>query len=366
MITLVYDEYQICPPPPIQRQDAGNQRLSNVAVIRPILVVMLVFYHAFAIYGGAWTPIVGFPEIKAYWWFDWFAFACMLETFVFVSGYVFGYQVRVKGETKLKTKNLIIGKLTRLMLPCAIFSLLYILIFGDITQPIGETLYALINGYAHMWFLPMLFWCFVLIWIIEIIKIAPKYVMLVLIVMSLLAVNGLPLQLSHTMYYMVFFYVGYALQRYNVDLDKYYTKTIAVLSVVLFILLFVFLTLLKENRDLLFTSPSVIGQTCKFVVGKLCMIGYSGAGIIMLLTVVGYIEKKGRLKVPRWIVEVGNLCFGVYLFQQFILQTVYYQTDMPGFVGAIFTPWVGFIIALLGSLFLTWLCRLTKVGQSIL
>lgn len=352
--------------PPIRQHNQGGQRLENVAVIRPILVVLLVFYHAFAIYGGAWEPIEGFPEIKAYWWLDWFAFACMLETFVFVLGYVFGYQVRTKGEVKLRPKSLFVGKLKRLMLPCAIFSLLYILIFGNITQPIGGTLYAMVNGYAHMWFLPMLFWCFVLIWIIEKFKIKPKYVVPVLVILSLFAVNGLPLQLSHTMYYMVFFYTGYAIQRYDVSLDKYYTKQNAIVSVFVFIVLFVVLTLLKENRDLIFTSPSIIVQTGKFIIGKICMLGYSGAGIIMLMIVVGYIQKSSDFKVPRWMIEVGNLCFGVYLFQQFILQAIYYYTETPGSVGAIFTPWIGFGIALIGSLLLTWLCRLTRVGRSIL
>ena len=361
---MMYNKFKNTPPH--QQSQDGSQRLDNVAVIRPVLVVLLVFYHAFAIYGGAWKPIDGFPDIKAYWWLDWFAYACMLETFVFVSGYVFGYQVRTKGEIKLRARNLFVGKLKRLILPCAMFSLLYILIFGDITQPIGETLYALVNGYAHMWFLPMLFWCFVLIWIIEQLKIKPKFVVPILILFSLFAVNGLPLQLSHTMYYMVFFYVGYALQRYDVSLEKYYTKQNAIISVLVFVVLFVALTLLKENRDLIFASPSVIVQTGKFVIGKICMLGYSGAGIIMLMIVVGYVQKNSELKVPLWMVEVGNLCFGVYLFQQFILQAIYYYTNMPGLIGAIFTPWVGFIIALTVSLLLTWLCRLTRVGRCIL
>lgn len=335
-------------------------------VIRLILVLLLVFYHAFAIFGGSWEPIDGFPGVKVYWWLDWLSYACMLETFVFVSGYVFGYQVKTKGEMKLKAKNLFVSKLKRLMLPCAIFSLLYILLFGDITQPIGETLYALVNGYAHMWFLPMLFWCFVLIWIIEKIKLKPKFVTPILIIVSLFSVNGLPLQLSHTMYYMIFFYVGYALQRYNVNLEKYYTKQIAIVSVFVFAILFVALTLLRENRDLIFASQSVIVQTGKFVVGKICMLGYSSAGIIMLMTIVGYLVKYREMKVSRWMVEIGDLCFGVYLFQQFILHALYYNTTLPSVIGVYCLPWIGFLLAFLGSVLLSWIIRLSKLGRNII
>ena len=37
--------------------------LTNLSLIRPILLVLLVFYHAFAIYSGAWDPIEGYPEV---------------------------------------------------------------------------------------------------------------------------------------------------------------------------------------------------------------------------------------------------------------------------------------------------------------
>ena len=96
------------------------------------------------------------------------------------------------------------------------------------------------------------------------------------------------------------------------------------------------------------------------------MIGYSTAGIIMLLVCVGYVENSRNFIIPQWLVVVGNLCFGVYLFQQFILQALYYNTNMPVEIGAIATPWCGFAIALVGSLLLTWLIRVTKLGRAIL
>ena len=75
--------------------------LSNVVVIRPILIVLLVFYHAFLIFQGGWGSTGQFPEVKAYWWLDKLSYSFLLEMFVFISGYVLGYQVRVKGESIL-------------------------------------------------------------------------------------------------------------------------------------------------------------------------------------------------------------------------------------------------------------------------
>lgn len=343
-----------------------RQQLSEIVVIRPILVVLLVFYHAFAIYGGAWEPIDGYPEIRVYWWFDWLSFAFMLEMFVFISGYVFGYQVRTKGEEKLNAKKLFPAKFKRLIMPCALFSLLYILLFGDISQPLRQTLYGLVNGVAHMWFLPMLFWCFVGVWIIEKMNLNPYVALILCFVISLISVNGLPLQLSHTMYYMFFFYFGYALQRNNIELKKYYSTNNIIITIVSFIVIFVYGTLLREHLVDFLSNPSLPIQMLKFMIGKFCMLAYSIAGIVMLIVLVGTIQKNNREGCPRWIIEIGNLCFGVYLFQQFVLHALYYNTDLPQFLGVYWLPWVGFIIALICSLIISWMIRQTKVGRAII
>lgn len=227
--------------------NAPKSTLSNVSLIRPILLVLLVFYHAFAIYSGAWAPIEGYPKVPAYWWLDKLSYAFMLEMFVFISGYVFGFQVRTKGEEKLKAKNLLWGKFKRLMIPCMVFSLLYILLFGNIKQPIQKTLYDLLNGVGHMWFLPMLFWCFVGVWVIEKLHFKPKVILPILVVASLVSFLPLPLRLGSTMYYMLFFYVGYILQKEDVSLERFYTLKHSVLTLLLFCILFPTFTLLKEK-----------------------------------------------------------------------------------------------------------------------
>ena len=223
------------------------KHLTNVAIIRPILIVLLVFYHAFAPFSGAWEPIAGYPAIRVYWWLDWFSYAFMLEMFVFISGYVFGFQVRTKGKEKLKAKNLLWGKFKRLMIPCMVFSLLYILLLGDITQPITKTFYGLVNGVGHMWFLPMLFWCFIGVWIIEKSQIKTKVVLPILLLCSICSSLPLPLQLNNAMYYMFFFYLGYVLQKEPVYMDRYYTLNHAISAVAAFCVLFPSLTILKAN-----------------------------------------------------------------------------------------------------------------------
>ncbi len=352
--------------------NASKPILSNVSIIRPILLVLLVFYHAFAIYSGAWAPIEGYPEVPAYWWLDKLSYAFMLEMFVFISGYVFGFQVRTKGEEKLKAKNLLWGKFKRLMIPCMVFSLLYILLFGNITQPVQKTLYGLVNGVGHMWFLPMLFWCFVGVWVIEKLHLIPKVILPILVVASLVSFLPLPLRLGSTLYYMFFFYVGYILQKEDVSLERFYTLKHSVLAFILFCILFPTFTLLKEKLGNALggwgnvVDNQLIIKALNLSLSKLLQIIYAFVGLAMLFVFVGYKEKGRKGEIPQWLISLGGLCFGVYLLQQFILMGVYDYTAIPTMVGCYWLPWVGFIVALIGSVMVAFLMVKTKIGRLLI
>lgn len=341
--------------------------LSNVSLLRPILLVLLVFYHAFAIYSGAWDPIKGYPEVPGYWWLDKLSYAFMLETFVFISGYVFGFQVRTKGEEKLKAKNLLLGKFKRLMIPCMVFSLLYILLFGHITQPVQKTLYGLVNGVGHMWFLPMLFWCFVGVWVIERLHPKAKWVISVLVLCSICSFLPLPLRMGTSMYYMVFFYVGYILQKEDVSLDRFYTLKHCIVLAVAFCVLFPTLTLLRERLgDMMALENQLVMKAALTSSSILMRIIYSSVGLAMLFIIIGYIEKDRPTSLPQWIIKMGNLCFGVYLLQQFILKGLYNYTNLPAVLGCYWLPWVGFVITLSMSLLLTKLSLKSSLGRFLI
>jgi len=229
-----------------------KELLNNVLIIRPILILLVVFYHAFAIYNkDAWAPLNGFPEIRTYWWLDKLSYAFMLEGFVFVSGYVFGFQMRTKGRWKLGAKQLLWGKFKRLMIPCMLFSFLYIALFGNISQPIQYTLYGLISGYAHMWFLPMLFWCFVGVFVIEKLKVKRKCVLFTLILASSIVPTNIPFQIGTAVYYMLFFCVGYIIQRDNYLFHEMYCGKYVLVLVASFTILFPLLTLVRDNVSML-------------------------------------------------------------------------------------------------------------------
>ena len=324
--------------------------LLDVAIIRPILVVLVVFYHAFAIYSGGWDPIDGFPEIRAYWWLDKLSYAFMLELFVFISGYVFGYQVRIKGKNYLLGKKLFVNKFKRLIIPSIFFSLLYLLLFQNVNQPIGETLYDILSGVAHMWFLPMLFWCFVGVWLINKIQL-PLILTLVLgVVLAILPLPTLPFRLFSTCYYFFFFYVGYILQLKNISIANLEQPKSAILSAIFFFIAFLLLTRLQQNvGEWMYENNQTVTKLFVFMIQRICQLIYSSAGIIMMLSIIRSCIKGKREKIPTYVFNFGGICMGIYLVQQFILKFLYNCTELPLLLGPIYLPWIGFMVTLGGG-----------------
>ena len=93
---------------------------------------------------------------------------------------------------------------------------------------------------------------------------------------------------------------------------------------------------------------------------------YSSVGLAMLFVIVGIMEKHRIASLPQWVIQVGGLCMGVYLFQQFILMGIYKYTSLPNVFGPYIMPWIAFLIALSGALFLSYICRLTKLGRFLI
>lgn len=150
--------------------------------MRTILALLIVFMHSFTCYNGSWEQPAGYVDIPLYKWLARFSFAFTLEAFVFISGYLFAFQQTNSNFTK-GIIELFFNKLKRLILPSIIFSIFYFILFYSYKN-IGNTIFSIINGCGHMWFLPMLFWCFIGGWLLEQTKIRDEWKMA-----SLLCIN---------------------------------------------------------------------------------------------------------------------------------------------------------------------------------
>lgn len=135
----------------------GNQRLENLSIIRGLSIIVVVAFHAYGMMYVHFDDATNLMYSRIYEKVNQSVLICIaMPMFVFVSGFLFSYLLSLG---KYYTwKELVRKKGQRILLPFLIFSWIFMATTGD-WRPLDP----IIQGtYWHLWFLPMLFWCFII------------------------------------------------------------------------------------------------------------------------------------------------------------------------------------------------------------
>ena len=336
--------------------------------MRPLAIFLLVVWHSFIIYTGGWREPSNFQPVETYWWLAKSSYAFMLELFVFISGYVFSLSLQ---KRNYKFSELVVSKLKRLIMPSVLFSLVYYFMFYDLSKfTIAGFVLDILSGCGHMWFLPMLFWVTLMGYAIDKIEISERMKILLVLCLPALSILPIPLRIGCALYYIPFFYVGMIVFRKNSVVRDRFSKKLntSILLGGLFAIAFVLGTLFI--RDFLpqckAVSESIIVKGVIIELSTYVKLVYSALGVLFTYIFVNYLLHKTDMCVPNWVTHLNKVCFGVYLFQQFILQILYYKTALPAIVGAYWLPWIGLFVALIVSYILTTLSLKTKIGKLLM
>lgn len=329
-------------------------KLNNVEILRPFIVVLIVINHSFAIYSGIWpSPFSAPPHILAYKWIQRLSIFCTLELFTFISGYLFANKECRSFQT------LVEKKFCRLIIPCLVFGTIYYFIntpYDDIS--IFGFLYSTNNGFGHLWFLPMLFWCFVFAYFIRMIdkKLNSLVVLLAIWIVSRISVKYVPdcIGLQNACAYFVYFYLGIVCRDkklFMVDNEKNSNKSschiiiTSALSVSYFLLIYV-------------SGLSLFDGFIKAIV----LFSIRTFGIFLFMFVATDLSNRMSI-VPKWILQASRKSFGVYIFHQIIIDFLYYKTSWPDTFGAYLLPIVVFPVSLIVSYLLTSFMLRYRIGQ---
>lgn len=336
--------------------------------MRPVLIVLLVMYHAFAPYCGAWVKPQYIENVDIYRWIAHFASAFRLEGFVFISGYVFTFQLQQKNKF-VSVWNLVKSKAERLLLPCVVFGLIYYLLFFDIKLSLND-ICKIFNGIAHLWYLPCLFWLFVVQYIIVkyTLDSSQKYKCLLVLCVSVLpivSIIDMPLQLGRVAYYLMFFYGGgFFFQYYEVIVNKCSCNKVMILWVLFVIVVLSMYMVIENNDKRIELCLSRVAKLPYCIANVYLKIIIAWIGIIALYMTALLFSKKHR--VNDSIIKIGTYGYGVYVFHQFILIYLYRKTTIPAYLGSYYLPWFGFIITLIFSFVLAYVVRKTVIGKRYL
>lgn len=340
----------------------------DVVVIRLVLIFLLVFYHAFAIYSGAWSnPFpacqVNAVDVPLYSFMAKLSHNFQLEAMTFISGLLFGYSIKHHPEF-MTFQGCIVKKAKRVLLPCFFFSAFYYVIFFDLSASWYHVLYDILQGCGHLWYLPMIFWCFVGVYLIEkYIRISPQFFWVLAACAALLSLKVyLPLRLGHTATFFIYFLSGYFVMKYDLSQRIVFDTKVSMLLIVLYVL---FGVCLKENV-IDWETHSLSLKICRILtMNTLHLLG----GGMMILSLYGLSNKaivQEYLHNHSRFITLSGYCYGVYIFQQFVLKYLYYKTDFPILFSSVTLPWISFLLALVLSILFCHLMLKTKFGRFLI
>lgn len=113
------------------------------------------------------------------------------------------------------------------------------------------------------------------------------------------------------------------------------------------------------------TGNAVTAQIFALIVFYARM-AYTVIGTIMIYLLAIYLLERRKLKIGDSMVKLSGMCFGTYLYQQFILQYLYYRTGFVSALGIYTAPWIAFLLTLIVSLMLTALTMKTRLGRALI
>ena len=199
--------------------------------------------------------------------------------------------------------------------------------------------------------MPVLFWCFVAMWILEKIQICDKIKLLLLLLIAITPCPYIPFQLYRVPYYLLFFFAGYKVWQHgeNFRLSVNSKNVMGFWSI--FAIIFIGFRILMANLAGFMELAPLLSKLVFKTISTACKITYSSLGVIAIYTTAIWFTKSHQLY--KWYINIGSLCFGVYVFQEFIIKYIYYYTELPVIAGYIALPWITFMITLTLSLLLT-------------
>lgn len=194
----------------------------------------------------------------------------------------------------------------------------------------------------------MIFWCFVFTYAIAKYLKRKSYIIVLIISIIFAIINPiyiLPFGLGKVGIYYAYFLLGYGLKQNLIKLQqKTYLFHVIIAWIFIFIIYTHILTIdFDPNNLIVHVLEIAIMNTCKLLLS------------LSVIYILYSISNQGRVinwlkEKPRFI-TLSGYCYGVYIYQQFILKILYYKTTLPLTINEYILPWIGFYITLILSLF---------------
>lgn len=276
---------------------------NSLSVIKSVSIMVVVAFHAYGMMYANHFPAVSEAYREMY--FDLNQYVLIdiaMVAFTFCSGFLFKYLLTIN---KYSTwRKLLSKKAVRILLPYFVFSLLF-----QITTNSFD-LMAIIrgNGFQHLWYLPMLFWCFIISYAIE--KYYGGGILTMLVVLAIAAftastqgklydINIPFLNMTGWLRWFIWFYLGEMCFQHS--------------------------EIIRQKIDEFYLvyplSAYYIFVTCFYPTIYADFTWYSISAMGAIMVVIWYLTMKvdwNRYIIGRYLIYLALFNFGVYIFHYWI------------------------------------------------
>ena len=313
-----------------------SDKMQNVSILRVCSMMLIVLYHSLCFYIGVWwylstveEPIwklIAFPVVKV-----------GLTTFVFISGFLYGYMYIERGKYR-KVKSFIINKSKRLLIPYFFWGIVMILMMPLLHIP---WINLLTGGVAHLWFLLMLFEFFVLMSLLNKFGIGVQKATIldfVIVIISFISLYVWKQYSSHhhmlgienTLYYLPTFLVGFYFAKYRQKMNgKDVASFLFLIGIIVVFLLFFFG---YPDSDTLFRIPAILVSVSAMVLLK---------------------DSSFPFCQSKLFVNLDKNSMGIYIFNQIVVFILLLIPDMNTFLSH--HSFVGVFLIFIISFIVPWL-----------
>ena len=332
----------------------GKEFNYEIAIIRFLSIVIVVFFHAYGMtYANHFPESIAFEYKYKYELFNQsYLINIAMPMFTVISGYLFGGQLLLRKYSSFK--KLVWKKSRRILIPYFVFTIFFMFTTNSISI---VPLYT--GGYWHLWFLPMLFWCFIITYFFQNPILHNKKIefsiLLFFFILSLID-RFLPafLGLHNVTKWYYWFYLGYIIKHY----DSYIFHAIRQYQLIYWALIVYFIT------GVLFYSE--YGRNT--IYGMIA----STIAIISIWYLVRLIPWKNG-KVGTLLISVNSCSFGIYIFHNWIEMNMLSNTIQRIFPIATWAedhiylfPFAFASLAFIISWGITWLLLRCRIGKSLI
>lgn len=331
-----------------------KERLQSISIIRAISITFVVAFHAYGMMYASHFPATKELYRSIYFPINQFYFINIaMPMFVFVSAYLFAF---LTAKNKYPTFSYLIkNKIKRILLPYFCFGMIMMASTNNF-----HPLELLSGGFWHLWFLPMIFWCFLITYLLSKQRFCStnKGTWLILLFCFVIALMDtfLPriLGLHNLTQWYCWFYLGWAVYQYK-DWLMTTIKRFKLIYVLLFIYFVITIVRPTEYGDIYWYSE--LSQTS-------------------MILAIWYITENidwNKYNFIKPVISFSNYSYGIYIYHNWIQLYLISKTaqklfplEMWAAEHTILFPFCFFLISLLISYGLTRLTLKTRVGKFLI